>query len=137
MSQENVEIVRRGIAAWNRGDLDEVLSVLHAEIEFRPETDHGHPIFPGLDPSYHGHQGYRKFWRDFYAIFEGISIDIERTVSDNDHIVFVSRFHGVVRGGAQADRRIAAAITLHAGLVWRYFNFPRWDQALEAVGLRE
>ena len=137
MSEENVEVVRRGVTAWNQGNLDEVLAVLHPDVEFRPEAENGRPTFPGVDASYIGHEGYRKFWRDFYAIFEEISIEIERTVSDSEHVAFLSRFHGVVREGAAADRMIAASITMRDGLVWRYFNFSTWDEALEAAGQSE
>ena len=34
MSQENVEIVRRGINAFNRGDLDEVLADYAPDVEW-------------------------------------------------------------------------------------------------------
>ena len=34
MSQENVEIVRRGIDAWNRGDRDETLAAYAPDVEW-------------------------------------------------------------------------------------------------------
>ncbi len=39
MSQENVEIVRRGNAAFNRGDYAGYAECLHAEIEFRDQAN--------------------------------------------------------------------------------------------------
>jgi ketosteroid isomerase-like protein len=39
MSQENVEVVRRGSAAFNRGDYEGVAESLHPDVEFR---DHAH-----------------------------------------------------------------------------------------------
>jgi ketosteroid isomerase-like protein len=138
MSEENVEMIRRGVAAWNEGDIELVLSLFHPESEFRPEqTDDGQPIFPGLDPLYSGHNGFRRFWDDWNAIFEEMSQEIERTASDQDHVVILARFHGVARGGAYADRRIATAFTVRDGLVWRVSSFPRWEEALEAAGLSE
>jgi ketosteroid isomerase-like protein len=35
MSEENIENVRRGIDAWNRGDLDEALADYAPEAELR------------------------------------------------------------------------------------------------------
>jgi ketosteroid isomerase-like protein len=138
MSQENVDIIRRSIAAWNEGDIERVLGFLHVDSEFRPEqSEEGRPIFPGLDPLYSGRDGFRKFWHDWTAIFEEISQEIERTASDQDHVVVLGHFHGVVRGGAHADRMIATAYTLRDGLIWRLSGFPRWEDALEAAGLRE
>jgi ketosteroid isomerase-like protein len=138
MSEENVKMIRRGVAAWNEGHIERVLGLFHPELEFRPEqTDEGQPIFPGLDPLYAGPDGFRKFWRDWNAIFEEISQEIERTAADQDHVVILAHFHGVVRGGVHADRRIATAFTLRDGLVWRISSFPRWEDALEAAGLSE
>jgi hypothetical protein len=34
MSQENVEIVRTGIAAYNRGDLDAIMDTYDPSVEF-------------------------------------------------------------------------------------------------------
>ncbi len=56
MSRENVELVERGYAAWNRGDMDAMLALFEAEFEFVPSG-----VLPGLAPVYRGHQG----WRDF------------------------------------------------------------------------
>ena len=46
MSQENVELVRQIYAAWNQGDLDAMLAVLHPEVEFVTSG-----AFPGRIPS--------------------------------------------------------------------------------------
>lgn len=53
MSQENVEIVRRLYEAWNQGDLDSILLVMHPEIEI----DYKAGAFPGVDDAYTGHDG--------------------------------------------------------------------------------
>jgi ketosteroid isomerase-like protein len=47
MSQENVEVVRVGIEAWNAGDTDRALSVFDPEIEFRSATER--KTYRGLD----------------------------------------------------------------------------------------
>jgi hypothetical protein len=51
--------------------------------------------------------------------------------------MILNHFHGVVRGGAHADRRIASAITMRDGLVWRMSSFPGLEEAREAAGLQE
>jgi hypothetical protein len=63
--------------------------------------------------------------------------EIERTASHQDQVVVLSHFHGIARGGAHADRRIATAFTLRDGLIWRISSFPSWEEALEAAGLSE
>ena len=39
MSQENVEIVRAGIEAWNAGDRNRAMNVFEPEIEFHSATE--------------------------------------------------------------------------------------------------
>ena len=36
MSQENVEIVKRAVEAWNTDDLDALLAELDADVEWHP-----------------------------------------------------------------------------------------------------
>jgi ketosteroid isomerase-like protein len=60
MSEENVELVRTGYEAWNRSDLDGVLAVFAPDVELVTTR-----LFVGLDPVYRGHDGFKKFWRDF------------------------------------------------------------------------
>ena len=39
MSQENVDIIRRGYEAFNRGDLEAILATLDPRIEWWPAAD--------------------------------------------------------------------------------------------------
>ena len=66
MSQENVEIVRAGYAAWNRQDLDQFLADVSPRVVF-----HTAGIFPSHDPVYHGHDGIRNFWQIFHDAWGG------------------------------------------------------------------
>lgn len=65
MSEENVEVVRQGYAAWNKGNMDAMLALLDPDVEFMTSG-----TFLGLDPVYYGHDGFRKFWSDFPGIWE-------------------------------------------------------------------
>jgi ketosteroid isomerase-like protein len=55
-AQENVEIARGVYEAWNRGDLEAALDLMHPEIKI----DYTAGVFPGLDETYEGHEGARK-----------------------------------------------------------------------------
>src|SRR4249920_791807 len=65
MSEENVETVKRAVAAWNADDLDALLIGLDADIEWHPS------IQPGLEGKeaavFRGHEGARKSWREFHG----------------------------------------------------------------------
>jgi ketosteroid isomerase-like protein len=62
MSQENVEIVRRSIDAFSRGDLEGVLETFAPEFELRPSGRFGDTA-----PVYRGRQG----WVDFWSAYPG------------------------------------------------------------------
>jgi len=49
MSQENVEIVRRGNAAFNAGDYGGFAETLHPDVEFRDLYDHVLRVYDELD----------------------------------------------------------------------------------------
>jgi ketosteroid isomerase-like protein len=55
MSEENVEIVRKGYEAFARGDIQAVLSLMDSEIETRVD-----PSLPDWEPLY-GHDGFMSF----------------------------------------------------------------------------
>ena len=63
MSQDNVEIVRRGFDAFNRGDLAGVLSGFHPDVVYR---DAIHQAVEGEAGALRGHDGIRQWWRDLH-----------------------------------------------------------------------
>src|SRR5262249_40757326 len=131
MSEENVEIVRRGIEAWSRGDLDAVAAVLDPDFEFQTSG-----VFPGLRPLYRGHDGFRTFTDDFRAPWQSLRVEIARVVDAGDRIVALFTFEAVGRDGVTVQRRAANLFTLREGLAIQIRAYGDWDEALEAVGLR-
>jgi ketosteroid isomerase-like protein len=55
-----VDVMRRGFAAWNAGDIDGALALMHPDIEWRTSG-----VFPDVDDVYFGREGVRRFWSDF------------------------------------------------------------------------
>jgi ketosteroid isomerase-like protein len=130
MSAANIELARSVFDAYNRGDLDAVLAMSHPELEFRTSG-----IFPGLKPVYRGHSGLRKFWRDFYEMWESIANDVEDLRAAGDQVValFTYRAHG--RDGVEVRRQGASVVTIRNGLLVRNVTYPSWQEALRAAGL--
>jgi ketosteroid isomerase-like protein len=56
MSQENIEIVRRGFEAGNRGDLDGAVADFAPDCEYIPSDVH-----PGAAGVYRGPEAYKRF----------------------------------------------------------------------------
>ncbi len=139
MSQENVEIVRRGIeefrAGLARGDPGAVFDsgVLAPDAEWIPA-----PNTPGLNPVYRGREGFVEFLRTWTEDFEW-SIDLERVIDAGDDRV-VAVFHQQATGkasGAPVELQMALLYELESGRVIRMRNFLDPAEALEAAGLRE
>ena len=75
MSQENVEVVRRAIDAYNRGDLDGTLE------NFPPDAVWDWSNSRGLEAGvFRGHGEIRAFMQRFLATFDEIRFEIDDPV---------------------------------------------------------
>jgi ketosteroid isomerase-like protein len=132
MSEENVELVRTAYEAWNRSDLDGVLGVLGPDLEFVTTG-----LFVGQDHVYSGHDGFKKFWRDFRDTWQSLDLIINELRDCDKRVVALVTFEGRGRGGLEVRRQTGAVHTLRDGLVTRIENYEGWAEALEAAGLSE
>jgi ketosteroid isomerase-like protein len=133
MSEENVELMLRGVDAWNRGDLGWFLDHMTEDFEFRTAQ-----LFPDLDPIYSGHDGWRAFWRTWRDAWETVTIRVERIEDLGDRALVVVTFDGVGRGsGVEVNIEVFQLWTFRDGKVARGQAFFDREEALEAVGLRE
>jgi ketosteroid isomerase-like protein len=133
MSRANVEIVRRSIDAYSRGDLEGVLDHLAPEFEM-----HTSGRFADTEPVYRGRQGWVDFWNTFQAAWENITISIERIEDLDDRVLTLGTFHGRGRGsGVEVDAETAWLHTIKNGLVVDHRSFGTSKEALGAAALRE
>jgi ketosteroid isomerase-like protein len=132
MSQENVEIVRRGYDAWNSGDLDAFLQDLDPNVEWHlPEG--------GLNVGIRrGREAIRQLVEDFLDIWDDLRVEPERFFERGDQIVVFIRIRGRGKGsGVEMENRAAHVATVRSGKVVRLVVYPERAEALEAVGLSE
>ena len=135
MSQENVEVVRDAVVAYNRGDLDAFLDeywtddIDYRAVEGAPD-DHG-PI--------HGKAEMRAYMQDWFDTFDDLKVEpLEVIDAGQDQAVAVVRFGGRAKlSGVEADLTFAVVYTLRDGKVARGREYWTRDQALEAAGLSE
>jgi ketosteroid isomerase-like protein len=134
MSQENVEIVRRTYAAFNRGDVAAVLGFFDPDIEFNVAD-----VFLDKPRTYRGHRAWREgFLRDLMEVFEEFRAEPEELIDAGDNVAAVVQAGGPGRrSGARAIRRVAHVFTLRDGRIVRFTEFKEVDKALEAAGLSE
>ena len=82
MPQENVEVVRRGYEAFNRGDIDGVLEVLAPDFEYVATG-----AVPGVAGVYRGTAGFRQFAEAFWAEFDDPRIDVHELIDAGDQVL--------------------------------------------------
>src|SRR5829696_2819176 len=132
MSQENVELVRRGFDAFARRDIDAILAGLDPDIDVRPA-----PELPGAD-SYHGHAGFVAFMERFLESWEEYRLTPERFIDAGDQVVVLYQAVGRGRGsGIDLETRFGHVWTVREGRAVRWEVFRTHGEALEAVGLPE
>ncbi|MDP9188111.1 MAG: nuclear transport factor 2 family protein [Actinomycetota bacterium] len=133
MSEENVELVRQVYEAWNRGDLQWMLDRVTPDFEFR--TTH---LFPDTDDIYQGREGLKRFWNTFQGPWEILLIEVERIEPiGGDRVLALFQFHGRGRDGLEVTLEYAHLFTFENGMAALLVGFANWQEALEAVGLRE
>jgi uncharacterized protein len=129
MAQGNVNVVRRIIAAYNRGDLDAVVELCDPEIEW----DWSRRL---LDPVVdHGHEGVRRFFEGFGEIFDEVEIEEpEEIIQLGDEVVWVGSAHFRGRtSGADVRARGAQVWTIRDGKAIKFRFYQTREDALEAV----
>jgi len=133
VSQENVEIVRRGLEAFNSGDWEASMSELHERAVWVPS-----PAFPDTAPR-HGRETIRRFWEELDAAMGGFQAAVDDVIDAGDgHVVALVRIGGIGRGsGADVWREIAQVFTLREGKVVSVVGYDKREHALSAFGLTQ
>jgi ketosteroid isomerase-like protein len=137
MSEENVEIVRRVYEAAARRDSEAILTLYDAEVEIDVSRTH-RALMQGVYTGT-GHEGLRKWFREWHEAWENVEYDVEELIDGADDVIGVVTVRGRGRGsGADVGlTRHAGLWTIREGKVVRVVWFQSRDDALEAAGLSE
>ena len=130
MSQENVELVERAIAAINARDIDAYLACCTKNVEL---------VLPMVGAQYWAADGIRRFFTDIEDTGPDFRIEVQRAEAvGTDQVLAYLRIssHGRVSGIA-TDSDSANVYDLAAGKIKRVRIFLDRDEALKAVGLEE
>jgi ketosteroid isomerase-like protein len=133
MSQENVEIVRRGTDAYNRGDLDGLLE------NWAPDAVVDWSRSRGFDAGvFRGHAEIRAHWQRLLAAFDKVRIELVDPIEVEGDLLIVENL-GYLRGrdGIEVQTRSAWLITIRDGELTSFTLYQTRQDALEAAGLRE
>ena len=130
MSQENVEIVRRGFEHFLATG-EPLWETLHEELVVRD-----HDIPDAAD--YQGYAGLGRWQEDWSAAWDHWRWEPEEFIDAGDRVVGVLRVHAKGRGsGVDVERVDGAMWTLRAGKVVRLDYYGSKADALKAAGLTE
>ena len=131
MSQENVEIVRAALAAWNVGNMDAVRALLDSNAILRPPEG-----WPEPGP-YVGQEAVMREWEQVRETWRADAVEpISDFVDAADRVAVRVIWH-TAGSGPESNIELTVVWTTRKGRisVIEYF----WDhaEALEAVGLSE
>jgi ketosteroid isomerase-like protein len=133
MSQENIEVARQAIRAWNQRDSELALGYLAPEVEWIPAgpaaVERG--IYRGHDEVAQGLEATWEAWEEFRFVGDDFR-DLD------DDVLWLGRVQ--MKGGAsqlELDQEWAIHCSLRDGKMFRIHAFSDWGKALEAAGLSE
>jgi len=128
MSQENVERVKAGFAAHNRGDLEFLVELYHPEAVF--ET-----LLLG---THHGNEAIRLIYAENQKTLSGYDVVPVELIDAGDKVVAVAQTVGAGPASQiSVDDRFAFIFTFKGDRIVREQAFRNKEEALEAVGLSE
>ncbi len=133
MSQEDVERVRRGFAAYNHRDLDGILE------HWAPDAVLDWSRSRGFDAGvFRGHGEIRAFWQLFLDAFDEVRFEIDDPLEVEEGLFLVENV-AYLRGrdGIEVQARSALLIRVRDGETTSLTLYQTKQDALEAAGLRE
>jgi ketosteroid isomerase-like protein len=130
---ENVALVRAVIESFSQGDLEYPFAVYDPDIVWENFS----PAPPGMEEVYEGHDGVRRFWRQWLASWERVEFEQQRYIDAGDQVVVFQRMNTRGRtSGVEMDFSDYAQLwTLRDGKVVRMQFYADRDDALRAAGL--
>jgi ketosteroid isomerase-like protein len=129
MAESMLERIRAGYGAWNEDDLDQTLAFLAPDVEW-----HTSASFPGTQPIYHGHDGFREFWKHLHEPWENVHVEIESYTREGEVAILRIRFHGTSKAsGVSVDLPWFQAVVIEDDLVKRSALDRTVGDALEAL----
>jgi ketosteroid isomerase-like protein len=134
MSEENVEVVKRSVEAYLRGDIDAYLEGLGDDAELDFSRARG--PYRGV---HRGREGARALFAGFREAFSSITPVSTEYMEVGDKVVLAARvrFRGRGSGVEVGGGGMGAVYTLRDGKIVRYEQFQSKAEALEAAGLSE
>ncbi len=132
MSEENVEIVQRDIAARQARDWTGLNEIWHPQIELQLVRDSG---------IYHGGEEMTRFFDGLSGLYSEYRVEVDEIIETSDQVVTVERVAGRGLKGSNSGNWVQEILfrvwSFRDGKIWRITEYPTRAEALEAAGLSE
>ena len=127
-----MEIVKRGIAAYNRRDYEGLRRVSHPDLELDWSAS------LGLEARvYQGREQVLHFYENYLDTFEKVEAQPDRFIEAGDSVVVPNTARMWGRDGIETVAPSTFVFEVHGGLITRICLYQETQEALEAAGLRE
>ena len=125
MSQDNVDVVRQAISAYNRRDYEAMRALNEPDVTLDWSESRG------LDAGvYRGHDQVMAFHAQFFDAFESIEIEAERFIERAGTVIVPNRARLVGRDGVEATASSAVVFHVRDGRVARARLYQDTEEAL-------
>ena len=132
MSQDNVEVVRQAHDAFNRRDVERLVSLSDPDCEWLPFRAQLEGI------TYRGHEGVRRFVADMDEDWTEFRIEPLEFREVSDQVVVTGRVTGRGSGsGVKIDFEGGFVFGMRGGRITHITSYSEPRAALESVGLAD
>jgi ketosteroid isomerase-like protein len=132
MSQENVEVVRRDVAARGAREWSTLHAIWHPEIQL---------VLVGGSGTFQGIDEITRFLDSLSDSYDEYRVEADEMIEAGDCVVTVERVAGRGLKGSDAQTWIHTDLfrvfSFEDGKILKITEYPSRDEALEAAGLRE
>jgi ketosteroid isomerase-like protein len=127
--ERNLELTRRGFEAYNSGDYEAVIALLHPDVQLQAD----HELLNS--GSFTGHDGFMQWSAEWLEAWEEFRVDANVVETIGDHFILVDS-HQVARGagsGIDVEMDVFWALEAQDGKLRRMHISASRERALEAI----
>ena len=128
MGAAEIETVRAGIDAYNRGDIEGVVAMSHPDVRLVPIRS----LLEGGE--YRGHEGVRRFMADMDEDWADRRIDVDEIRELPDGVLVLGGFRATGRSGTEVRLPVAWHARMVDGLLIGLKAYSDRDAALRELG---
>jgi ketosteroid isomerase-like protein len=135
MSEENVDVVKRGMECFERRDVEATIELLDPEVEWHPAFT---ALLGGETTVFRGHDGVREAIRQFWEVFSETHFEVSEIRDLGDHALAIGTMHARgAESGAEIESPWAWLVRSERGKATSIRVFTDPAEAIEAAGASE